>query len=124
MIKGLDILHISGGSESHDCSAWRRGARAILSLYINTWWGSKNEGAKPFLLMPGDRTAGSGHRLEYRKFYFSVRNSRLFYYKCDQTLEQVAQRDCGISILGGNKTQLDSPEQPAVADSALSRAVG
>lgn len=74
-----------------------------------SWW----------CLVTGQQAMGA-----YRKFYFSVRNSRLFYCRCGQTVEQVAQRDCGISILGGSKTQLDSPEQPAVADPALSRAAG
>ena len=74
----------------------KRGPRKILSVYINSLWGSKKDGARLFPVMPGDRAGGNRHRLEYRKFCFSVRSSRFFYCKRDQTVEQVAQRDRGI----------------------------
>lgn len=50
-------------------------------------------------------------------FFFTVRGS--------QTLAEVVQRSCGISILGDIQNMMRrSPGQPAVADAALSKGVG
>lgn len=46
----------------------------------------------------------------------------IFYYEDGQTLEQVAQRDCGTSSLGGRQNLTGrGPEQPALNGPALSR---
>lgn len=39
---------------------------------------NKKDGARFSTVMPGDRVGGNGHRLEYRKFYFSIRSSISF----------------------------------------------
>jgi len=62
-----------------------------------------------------------GHKLYYRKFHLKVRKS-FFYCKHDQTLAQVAQRGCGVSILEDIQNLTGrGPEQRAVGDPALSR---
>ena len=66
----------------------------------------------------GDRTRRNGCKLKYRKFSLSRRRS------CEgsQTVEQVAQRGCGLSIFGDTQNLTGhGPGQPAVADPALSR---
>lgn len=43
-----------------------------------------------------------------------------FYNECDQTLEQVAHRGCGVFIIGDFlNLSKHSPAQPALADPAL-----
>lgn len=51
MIKGLEIFYIREGCGSCDGSAWRSRARGNLSLYVNTWWRSEQDGAKLFLVI-------------------------------------------------------------------------
>lgn len=56
----------------------------------------------------GEKTRGKGHKLKYSKFNFkimrviimSVHNLNLVRCKGDPTLEDIAQRDCVVSILG------------------------
>lgn len=61
--------------------------------------------------MSTDRTRGNGHNLEKKKQQNSIRTQE----ETSQTLEQVAQRGCGVCIsehiqnLTGNR-----PEQPAL----------
>lgn len=45
-------------------------------------------------MVPSDRLRGNGHELKHRKLHLNV------YFKADQTLAQVAQRCCRVSILG------------------------
>lgn len=78
VIKGQEHLSREGW-ESWDCFAWRR--KGPEGSYWGIWLPdgrSKNEGARFFLVVPGDRAGGNGHRLEYRKFYFSIRSSMVF----------------------------------------------
>lgn len=48
-------------------------APGILSLYVNTRWGSKEVEARLCSVMPSDRTRGSGHKQEHRKFRINIK---------------------------------------------------
>ncbi|KAK4811097.1 hypothetical protein QYF61_016383 [Mycteria americana] len=63
-------------------------------------------------------TTGNGHKLKYRKFCLNIRKKTpLFYCEGGQTLEQVAQRGCGVSVLGDIKNPTGcGPEEPALVD--------
>lgn len=67
-----------------------------------------------------ERTRGNGCKPKYRKLHLNL--GKKIYGKTDQTLEQVAQRDCGninpwiIQNLTG-----EGPGQPALAHPAVSR---
>ncbi|KAK4806182.1 hypothetical protein QYF61_001105, partial [Mycteria americana] len=70
--------------------------------------GQRSEGSR-------DRTRGSGHKLKHGRFHLNIRKvlglflGVFFLFVCffdgegDQALEQVAQRACGISLLGDIK---------------------
>lgn len=47
--------------------------------------------------LPTDRTRGNEHKLKHKTFCLNTRKY-FFYCKGDQTLEQDAQRSCGVSI--------------------------
>jgi len=101
-------------------SVEKRRLNEILSSRMDTWlYLSKEDGTRLFSVLPNDRTSCNGHKLKHRKSHLSIRKS-FFYSESDQTLEQVAQRGCGVSIIG-NSHNLNghSPEQPGLADSAL-----
>lgn len=85
--------------------------------------GNEEEGARLFSVLPIDGTRGNGHKLKHRIFHENTRK-HFFYCECGQTLEQVAQRCCGFSLLGGTQNPTGhSPGQPVLAD-CLSRRVG
>jgi len=65
---------------------------------------AKEYGARYFSVVASEQTRGNGHKVKHEEFYL---NARLFFFffhwKDDQTLEQVAQRCCAVSILGDTK---------------------
>ena len=66
----------------------------------------------------------TGHKLKYKKFHLNIREN-LFSCEGDCTLEQVAARGCGVSVLGDIKNPTGhGPGQPAVVDTTLSRRAG
>ena len=64
--------------------------------------------ARPFSVMPSERTGRNGHKVKYRKSRLNIFKVFLFlfffffYFKGDQTQEQVAERGGVVSILGHN----------------------
>ncbi|CAM9632605.1 unnamed protein product, partial [Bubo scandiacus] len=69
-------------------------------------------------VVSSDRTRGNG-----QKFYLNVRK-KSFYSGDDEMLETVAQRGCGVLILGDiQKLRGHDAEQPALVDLGLSRCV-
>jgi len=68
-------------------------------------------------VVPTNRTKDDGHKLESVKFHLNT--GKLFCYEDGQTLEQAAQRGCGVHLwryLTGH-----SPGQPAPAEFACAR---
>lgn len=61
--------------------------------------GRNEEGPVLYLAISSDRTRGNGYKLKHMKFHV---NARKYFFTCkgDQTLEQVAQRGCGVAIYG------------------------
>ncbi|KAK4824365.1 hypothetical protein QYF61_014025 [Mycteria americana] len=58
------------------------------------------DGARLFSVVSSDRTRVKGHKLKYKKFCVNIRKN--FHCESDQTLEQIAQRDC--APCGGHLT--------------------
>jgi len=83
--------------------------------------GSKEDGARLFSEVSSNRTRGKKQKLKYRKFCLNIRKC-FFNCKDDCTLEQDAQRGCGVSNLADiqNPTGQGS-EQPAPGGPDLSR---
>ncbi|PKU48213.1 rna-directed dna polymerase from mobile element jockey- hypothetical protein [Limosa lapponica baueri] len=104
------------------------GARIELSLkedLINAYKylksGCQEGGARLFSLVPGDRTRDNGHKMEHRKFHLNMRKN---YFEGARTLEQAAQRRCGVSFSGDVQNPPGCvPVQPAVDEPALSGAL-
>lgn len=95
-------------------------------MCINIWFGSggigiKEDRAKLPSVLPIDRTRGNGRKLNYRKFHLNL-GKHCFYSGGGQTLAEIAQRDCEVSIFAviQDLTEHD-PEQPAPADTAWVR---
>ncbi|KAK4824233.1 hypothetical protein QYF61_012207 [Mycteria americana] len=81
------------GWKSWDCLAWRReGSGDLINVYKYLKGGRKEDRARLFTVVPSDRTGGSGCKLKHRMFCLNISEG-------DQALEQVAQGDCGDSIL-------------------------
>jgi len=87
--------------------------------------GSEEDGARLFSVVPSDRTKGkSGQEVPFEH------QETLFYCEGGETLAQVAQRHCRVSILENTqKPNGHGPEQPqdlrlVAADPALSRGGG
>ncbi|KAK4832362.1 hypothetical protein QYF61_021961 [Mycteria americana] len=51
------------------------------------------------------RTRGNGHKLKHMKFHLNTRQ-HFFYCEGDQTLAQVAQRGCEVSVCGDIYTRV------------------
>ena len=84
----------------------------------------KGEETRLFSVVPGDRTGDKGYKLKYRKFCLHKRK-KLLHSVSEQTLEEVAQRGCGVSILGDTqKPTGDGPKQLGLGDPTLSKGVG
>lgn len=82
--------------------------------------GSKTD--RDRLLAVSSERRGNGYKFKYRKFYKDIRKN-FSYCEDGQTLEKVPCRGGGLSILGDNQNATgQGSEQPAWADSALSRA--
>lgn len=80
---------------------WREGERAsagkrrwfsgLLSVYRNTWCGSREDRDGPFSVVLSDRKAGREHKLKYRKFHVNLWKSGLFYgWSSTQQIAHVA----------------------------------
>jgi len=55
------------------CSAWGREGLGILSTYINTSWGSREDRARLFSVVLSGRTRGNGHKSKYMSFHLHTR---------------------------------------------------
>lgn len=82
-------------------------------LWINTWWGSKEDKARLFSVTM-DRSRGNRHNLTDIKIFLLWR------------LEHVAWRDCGVSILDDTYSQLEKGLSNLLqaVNSALNSGVG
>jgi len=98
MIKRLGHLSYEGRlRELALFSLEKRRLRRIFSMCQYLLGVYKIKGARPFPILPTDRTRDNGHKLKTRKSHIFV----LFVYcEGDQVLEQVAHRDYGVSTLG------------------------
>lgn len=68
-------------------------SRGLLSMSINTWWGSKDHGARLFSVT-GQGVMGINQQIPPKH------KEKLFYYEDGQRLEQIPQQSCGVFILG------------------------
>lgn len=66
-------------------------------MWINVCCGGcKEDGAMVFLVVSSDGTRGKGHKLNYRKLILNINK----HFWGHQILEEVAQKGCGVLILG------------------------
>jgi len=87
-------------------------------VYKHLMGGSKINRDRLFLVVSSERR-GNGHKLKYRKFHIDLRKN-FSYCEDGRTLEKVARRSGGLSILGDTQnTTGEGPEQPAQVDQAL-----
>lgn len=78
---------------------------------------NEEEGTRLFSVVHTDRTRFSGQKLKKKKREAQPEHNKQFFSECAQILEQVAQRICGVFILGDTQSPTgDGPGQPAVAD--------
>jgi len=82
-------LHAMGRDTFHQI----RLLKAPSNLTLNT----SNDGASRISM---GKRKGNMDKLEHGKFQFGIRGKNPDYQEGGQTLEQVAQRGCGIPILG------------------------
>lgn len=73
-------------------------------------------------MVPCDRERGRGQKMKYRKFHLnrSIKN----YCEAGQTLKQVTQRGCRVTILGNiEKLTVCGLGQPDLADPILNKGI-
>ena len=58
------------------------------------------EGARHSSVVPTNRAQGNEHKLKHMKSHLNTNNHTCFTVRVGQTLAQVAQIGCGVSILG------------------------
>jgi len=91
--------------------------RKLIDLYKYLKEGCQEFGARLFSLVPSDRARGTGHKRKHRSF--CLNKEKLFCCESGQSLEQVAQRSCGVSNLGDiPKLSGHGPAQLAVGGPA------
>jgi len=59
--------------------------------------GSEDDGSRLFSVVHSDRMRGNGHKPNYRKLHLDIVET-FFYCEGGQTLEQVAERGCVVSV--------------------------
>ena len=80
--------------------------------------GNDEDGARLLSVVPTDRTRGNGRQLKHIKFHLNYLN-----HEGSQTLAQIAQRGCGVSIHeDGQNATGQGPRQTALA--GIARAGG
>lgn len=68
--------------------------RDLINAYILRY--CQQDETRPLPMVPSDRTRDSGYKLKHRKFHLNMRRN----FEGDRTLEQTAQRACGVSLPG------------------------
>lgn len=63
--------------------------------------GNKKGRDRLFSVVPSEGTGDDWHKFKSMKFYQNTRKH--FHFEGGQTAEQVAQRGCGVSILGDSQ---------------------
>lgn len=113
MIIGLEYRVL----ETWSCSTWRRGgSREFLPMYIIIWWGDWRCTRQSFLSRAHWQER-QWTQIKKQEVQFEYKKT-LFYCENGETLSQLAQNSCGVSV-EIIKTWLNMVlEQPALADPA------
>lgn len=114
MIRDWSISHMSKGWGSWDCLAWKReGSGEILLMHINTW--RESQALFSSAQWQDQRQWTQTETQEVP----SEHQETLLYCDGNWALEQVAKKDCGVSILRDTqKLSRHGAGQPALGDPA------
>jgi len=91
------------------CLEKKRLTRSLIS--VNNKYlirASREDGDSLFSVVSSDRIGGDGHKLKHRKFHSTTRKKH-FHCGSNQTLEQVVQRRCNLSIHSSGHPGLAEP---------------
>jgi len=95
----------------------------LINVYKCLMRACKEDRIGLFSVISSEGTSGIGYRLKHRKFHLNIRKS--FFYEGGQTLQQFAQRACGVSFLRNIQNPTGhGPEKPAAIDPVLRQGAG
>jgi len=125
MIQALE--HLSHQEKLRELGLFSLEKRRLKGNLINVCKylqrGCKGNRARLFSVVPSGRARGNGHKMKHSRFCLNI-SKHFFYNEGKRVLAQVAHRCCGLSTPGCAENLTEhSPERPAPADPAQSRAL-
>ncbi|KAK4810883.1 hypothetical protein QYF61_013291 [Mycteria americana] len=102
-ILGIDYLR-RGKDKKRGEEKAQGASHQCIQIQVNG--GCKDDRARLFSVVPSGRTRGNGHKVKHRRFHLNIRK-HFFTVEVTEHWAQVAQRGCGVSLLGDIQNCLD-----------------